>query len=80
MATATQNWLGQFSFDTTADKTSSTRTGIGVLECGLYKATVKNAIMGVLGAKDTRALIVTYELEDNGKAITQNLWLNDLAE
>lgn len=72
------SWLGAgFSFDGVKDETSSSGDGLGLLQAGLYKAKIENAIVGVIGEKDTPALIVVFELE-NGKKITNNFWLTKL--
>lgn len=76
--TATQNWMGiNFSFDKVADEQSSSNKSIGTLECGLYKSTIKNAYISVIGEKNTPALTVVFDLE-TGKEIVNNFWLTKL--
>lgn len=76
--TTTQNWMGiNFSFDNVADEQSSNNKSIGTLECGLYKSTIKNAYISVIGEKNTPALTVVFDLEI-GKEIINNFWLTKL--
>ena len=76
--TTTQNWMGiNFSFDNVADEQSSNNQSIGTLQCGLYKSTIKNAYISVIGEKNTPALTVVFDLEV-GKEIVHNFWLTKL--
>lgn len=78
--TTTQNWMGiNFSFDNVADEQSSNNQSIGTLECGLYKSTIKNAYISVIGEKNTPALTVVFDLEV-GKELVHNFWLTKLDE
>lgn len=78
MAT-TKNWLGiDFSFDNVADKVSSSATGVGLLQCGLYKAVIEKGYATFVGQKNTPCLTIEWNLEDFGKKITNNLWLTKL--
>lgn len=80
MATTTQNWMGiNFSFDKVADEQSSNSSFVGTLECGLYKSTIKNAYISVIGEKNTPALTVVFDLEV-GKELVHNFWLTKLDE
>lgn len=78
MTTTTQNWMGiNFSFDKVADESSKSGGFVGLLECGLYKSTIKNAYISVIGEKNTPALTVVFELEI-GKELVHNFWLTKL--
>ena len=78
MTTTTQNWMGiNFSFDKVADEQSSNNSFVGTLECGLYKSTIKNAYISVIGEKNTPALTVVFDLEV-GKELVHNFWLTKL--
>ena len=78
--TATQNWMGiNFSFDNVADESSKQGNFRGTLECGLYKSTIKNAYISVIGEKNTPALTVVFDLEV-GKELVHNFWLTKLDE
>jgi len=78
MTATTQNWMGiNFSFDKVADEQSSNSNFVGTLECGLYKSTIKNAYISVIGEKNTPALTVVFDLEV-GKELVHNFWLTKL--
>src|SRR5574344_1347150 len=78
MTKTTQNWMGiNFSFDKVADEQSSNSNFVGTLECGLYKASIKNTYVSVIGEKNTPALTVVFDLEV-GKEIVHNFWLTKL--
>ena len=78
MTATTQNWMGiNFSFDNVADEQSSNNQSLGTIQCGLYKSTIKNAYISVIGEKNTPALTVVFDLEV-GKEIVHNFWLTKL--
>ena len=79
MTTTTQNWMGiNFSFDKVADEQSSNSSFVGTLECGLYKSTIKNAYISVIGEKNTPALTAVFELEESGKEHIESLWMTKM--
>lgn len=74
MSNVSNAWLGiATNFNEVADKEAFTE--FEIKPQGWYKATVKNAVMGVIGENNKPALSVYFELEEDKTEITQNYFI-----
>lgn len=73
------NWLGTLiDFSNSSDKQAFSE--FELLPQGFYKAIIKNALVGTIGQKNSKALIVHFTLEDEKTDISNNYWLEGINE